>query len=192
MEHGRIFLLSPAHTGGRRAKLLLRQEAGFELAQRFQRVGAPLGEIFSFVSGLYFRGKLAYSTRFGDPPPGLLKSLIITADRGLLDPQTLITPDDFRRMSDSPVDAANSIYREPLVRDLAALASSGCEIVLLGSIATGKYVGPLTEILGQRVLVPRDFPGLGDMSRGSLLLRSAQGGVELPYVTLCQLPRPKR
>src|SRR5438132_10431681 len=52
----RIFLLSPANISGERAKLLLRESAAFPLAQRLQSQGAPLGEVFSFISGLYFRG----------------------------------------------------------------------------------------------------------------------------------------
>src|SRR5690606_20239197 len=62
----RVFLLSPAHCGGRRAQLLLNEAAEFPLAQRIRSPeGAPLGEVFSFLSGLYFRGKLTYARRFG-------------------------------------------------------------------------------------------------------------------------------
>src|SRR6185369_12503944 len=67
----RIFLLSPANITGERAKLLLRESAGFPLAQRLQSQGAPLGEVFSFISGLYFRGKLAYASAHANPPPDI-------------------------------------------------------------------------------------------------------------------------
>src|SRR5262249_32645808 len=53
--------------------------------------------------------------------------------------------------------------------------------VLLGSIASDKYVELLLEILGQRLLFPVDFVGRGDMSRGGLMLRAARSGTELPY-----------
>ena len=60
----RVFLLSPASCHGERARLLLRDEACFDLALRLRGEGAPLGEVFSFLSGLYFRGKLAYARAF--------------------------------------------------------------------------------------------------------------------------------
>jgi hypothetical protein len=182
MAEGRVFLLSPAFAGGRRAKLLLRPNAGFELARRFQSEGAGIGEIFAFVSGLYFRGKLAYSTRFANPPTGMPGSLVITVDRGLCPPETMISVKDFDAMSAEPIDLANAAYREPLIRDARTLASAGCDVVLLGSIATRKYRLPLTEILGNKLLIPRDFPGRGDMSRGALLLRATREGTELPYI----------
>jgi hypothetical protein len=53
--------------------------------------------------------------------------------------------------------------------------------VLLGSIATGKYVDVLLEVIGERLLFPTDFVGRGDMSRGALLLRAARDGKELIY-----------
>ena len=55
------------------------------------------------------------------------------------------------------------------------------EVVLLGSVATGKYVDILVERLGDRLLFPADFVGRGDMSRGALLLQAARNGVELAY-----------
>src|SRR5438477_13153763 len=57
-----------------------------------------------------------------------------------------------------------------------------CEIVLLGSIATPKYVEPLLGIFGERLLFPSEFVGRGDMSRGGLLLRCLREQVELKYV----------
>ena len=67
----RVYLLSPAHSGGKRAGLLMRGGANFELARRLRSAdGAPLGEIFAFMSGLYFRGKLAYANAFARPPAG--------------------------------------------------------------------------------------------------------------------------
>ena len=57
-----------------------------------------------------------------------------------------------------------------------------CDVVLLGSIASPKYVDILTAIFGERLRFPIDFVGRGDMSRGGLLLRHAREGVELEYV----------
>ena len=57
----RIFLLSPANASGIRGNKLLSGRARFDLALRLRTMGAPLGEIFSFMSSLYFRGKLVYT-----------------------------------------------------------------------------------------------------------------------------------
>jgi hypothetical protein len=56
----RIFLLSPARTDGKRASMAMNPTAKFELARQLRSdVGASIGDVFSFLSGLYFRGKLA-------------------------------------------------------------------------------------------------------------------------------------
>src|SRR5256712_13473961 len=82
----RVFLLSPANCGGERAQLLFSPRADFDLARRLRaRGGAPLGEVMSFVSGLYFRGKLTYAARFGVP-------LIITPHAGVRPPAAPVTP----------------------------------------------------------------------------------------------------
>ena len=62
-------------------------------------------------------------------------------------------------------------------------------IVLLGSIATPKYVDPLLEIFGERLLFPAEFAGRGDMSRGGLMLRCVSAGVQLTYVPLASATR---
>src|SRR4026207_1669321 len=87
----RIFLLSPAHCGGRRAQMLINEAAQFELAERLRAKSASLGEIFTFLSGLYFRGKLAYSLAFARPPEGWPGAFVITTNRGLLPPDTVLT-----------------------------------------------------------------------------------------------------
>jgi hypothetical protein len=181
----RIFLLSPANAGGERAKQALSDRATFDLAVRLRGEGVPLGEVFAFVSGLYFRGKLAYSQAFAAAPLGLSGSLVITAGRGLVPPEQPVTIDDLRRIAAVPVDAADSRYRVPLDRDAAALRQSigpDCDVVLLGSVATAKYLEPLGAIFGDRLLFPADFVGRGDMSRGGLMLRSARAGLELAYI----------
>lgn len=176
----RVFLLSPASTSGKRAQILLREEARFELALALRsRAGAPLGEVFAFLSGLYFRGKLAYAMRFA---PG--SAYVITASAGLVPPDTRVRPGDLRRHARVPIDASTEAFRRPLERDarrlLRELGPTG-EAVLLGSIATDKYVATLLEAFGARLLFPPDFVGRGDMSRGGLLLRAARAGRELPY-----------
>ena len=88
----RVFLLSPAHSGGKRAAMLTRPGANFELARQVQIGAATLGDVFTFCSGLYFRGKLTYARQFAAPPLGVPGVLLITPSRGLLRPETLVGP----------------------------------------------------------------------------------------------------
>ena len=182
----RIFLLSPASCGGKRAALLFNERAAFSLAMRLRTPdGAPLGEVFSFLSGLYFRGKLAYSGAFARAPRGVPGTLIITSSRGLLSPTTPVSLGDLREFSAVPIDTSEPRYAEPLLRDARALAKAAgprAEVVLLGSVASDKYVGVFGEIFGARLLFPAAFVGRGDMSRGGLMLRSVQEGRELEYI----------
>jgi hypothetical protein len=177
----RVFILSPANAGGVRARMVLRAEARFPLAVRLRGAGVPLGEVMSFMSGLYFRGKHAYARAFARPPADCPGALVITPNRGLWPAEEAITARELRDLARGDIDAADERYRRPLVADLRRLAATGAEVVLLGSIATGKYVDVLGEILGDRLLFPTDFVGRGDMSRGGLLLRSVESGAELAY-----------
>ncbi|HEX6645004.1 MAG TPA: hypothetical protein VF037_10010 [Gemmatimonadales bacterium] len=179
----RIFLLSPAHCGGRRAQVLMNERATFPLAERLRSPeGVELGEAFSFLSGLYFRGKLAYASRFGRPPAGEAGSLVITANRGLLPASDRIGLSDLREFGTVDIRADDVRYRGPLARDAARVAAvPGASVVLLGSVATGKYVDVLLEAFGDRLLFPSQFVGRGDMSRGALMLRAARDGTELDY-----------
>jgi hypothetical protein len=185
----RIFLLSPASLAGRRAELLFRETAAFELATRLRQAGASVGEIFSFISGLYFRGKLAYASAFSEP----LSSesiFVITATHGLLAPDVSIRRDCLYEMAQVPINASDPRYRLPLERDVTRLAAQigkADEIVLLGSIATPKYLEPLCSVLGERVMVPSDFLGRGDMSRGSLMLRAVRDRTQLAYMPAASL-----
>jgi hypothetical protein len=189
----RIFLLSPASTGGRRARLLLSDKASFPLAQAVRLPGgAPLAEIFSFLSGLYFRGKLAYARAFANPPTGVDGAFIITASRGLLTPDTPISLSDLEEFAGVPIDLTEERYRLPLQRETALLARSighDCEVVLLGSVATDKYVSVLAAAFGSRLQFPAEFVGRGDMSRGGLMLRCADDRTELTYIPVAGAKR---
>jgi hypothetical protein len=189
----RIFLLSPANCGGTRAQLMTAPTASFELARRLQsREGAPLGDVFSFVSGLYFRGKLAYARRFARPPdptdPLVAGGvLVITPNAGLRAADTPVTLRSFQGFATTDIDLANRTYRRPLEQAATALRESvgpECEVVLLGSIASGKYVDLLLPVFGDRLLFPIHFVGRGDMSRGGLMLRCVTAGLELEYMPL--------
>ena len=180
-----MFLLSPASAGGERARLVLNERAQFDLAVRLRSpAGVPLGEVFSFLSGLYFRGKLAYATAFAAPPPGAPGVLDITPNVGLLPSDEPITLARLKRFARVPIDVDEPRYRRPLTRHARQLAESigpETDVVLLGSIATGKYVDLLGRVFGERLVFPGDFVGRGDMSRGGLLLRCFREKRELEY-----------
>lgn len=181
----RVFLISPASCAGKRARLLLRDAAAFPLARRVREAGAPLGDVFTFLSGLYFRGKLAYATAFAAPPPGVPASLIITTSRGLVAPSVTIKLADLEEFARVPIDSVE--FRDALERSGRSLERSIAEdtpVVLLGSIATGKYVDVLLDVFGERLRFPVEFIGRGDMSRGGLLLRCAEDGDPLEYVPI--------
>lgn len=201
----RIFLLSPANLGGIRARHVMSDAAQFTLAQQLRTSqGAMLGDVFSFVSGLYFRGKLAYARRFSCPPdPGdpIVSGgvLVITPNAGLRAADVLVTVRSLRAFAGEPIDIDNPRYRRPLERSALSLAESigpDCEVVLLGSIASGKYVEVLLPIFAERLLFPSSFVGRGDMSRGGLMLRCVDSGLELDYVPIAgavrQGKRPPR
>lgn len=191
----KIFLLSPAHCGGKRAGFLLNDGARFDLALRIrQPAGVPLGEIFSFLSGIYFRGKLAYANCFASPPEGINGALAITTNRGLIAVHTRITLPELRALGCVDIDSENPLYRKPLERDAAAIESAapGAQVILLGSVATGKYVDVLSGIFGERLLFPEEFVGRGDMSRGGLMLRCVAEGNELKYVPVLGAKRRGR
>ena len=182
---GRIFILSPANSAGERANLIFNPAARFDLARKLQRgESRPIGEIFSFLSGLYFRGKLTYALQFGAPPRGLHGAYVITSNCGLLPALQPIALAELRAFAEVPIDPAEPRYTEPLRRDAKVIQRKAGKstIVLLGSISTKKYAEPLLESFGERLLFPASFVGRGDMSRGSLLLRHAADGKELDYI----------
>jgi len=184
MSTHRVFLLSPADCGGERARLVLRKEARFALAHEVQsRAGAPIGDVFTFLSGLYFRGKLAYARAFARAPGAAPGIYVITAGGGLLTADVRINARRLRGFERVPVDPADHRFRRPLLRDARRLDAEhpDCEFILLGSIATGKYVDILHGIFGARLRFPAEFVGRGDMSRGGLLLRCVRDSMELEY-----------
>ncbi len=195
----RVFLLSPANCNGTRARLVLRPGARFDLAVRLRDGGAPLGEVFSFMSGLYFRGKLAYARAFARTPSGRTGVLVITPGGGLRPADDTVDLATLAEYAQIAIDHREPRYRTPLAADaheLAAWLGTRGEAVLLGSIATDKYVDVLTEALGRRLRFPKTFVGRGDMSRGGLLLRCVRAREELTYVPVAGAvrhgPRPAK
>ncbi len=194
-----VFVLSPARTDGRRGQLVCSASASFPLAVRLREGAASIGETFSFLSGLYFRGKLAYATTFARSHGTAHGVLVIVPGLGLAPPDTPITLEGLRAIGAVGVDPASGAFVEPLARDAARLGAALEEadrVVLLGSIATGKYVDVLSRHLGRRLVFPVEFVGRGDMSRGGLMLRCVGDGRELEYVevegAVRRGPRPPR
>src|SRR5690242_13901890 len=116
-----VFLLSPARLDGKRAAILLRERAEFPLATRLRESGAPIGDVFSFLSGLYFRGKLSYGRAFAREAAGVL---VITPGRGLVSPEEVVTLEDLRDIATVGIAPDEPRFREPLERDATALAAA--------------------------------------------------------------------
>lgn len=175
------FVLSPADCRGHRAGLLVRPGATFPLAVALQRGEARLGDVFAFVSGIYFQGKLAYAQRFGSVVR------VIVPGRGLCDPMLRICVEHVEAFAQVDADADTAAFVVPLVRDAKTLPADG-PVVLLGSVATRKYVDPLFSVVGERLAVPAALIGVGDKRRGKLLLERAASGEPFP---LGPVPPPK-
>jgi hypothetical protein len=177
----RHFIISPANLSGIRGQFLTRPNAASELAVRLRTDGVPLSQLFTFISSLYFRGKMAYTSAFAGG-----QAFVITGCGGLVSAETVVNLDEVRELYAVDFDPSDSRYRIPLVRDARKLLDSGgdIEVVLLGSIGTAKYTDPLIEVFGERLLFPVEFVGRGDMSRGGLMLRAAESGIELEYTTV--------
>jgi len=178
-----VFLLSPAFCGGRRGAILLKDGGTSAPALSLAAGTMSLGAAFSFVSGLYFRGKLAYASHFAaDRTPGVA---VITPTRGLQPPDRFVDAALLREFVGVDLGSGDPRYLEPLARDLHDLSARmepGARVVLLGSVATAKYLEPIADVLGDRLHFPRDFIGRGDMSRGALLLQRVDSQIELDYV----------
>lgn len=180
--NGRVFLLSPASATGKRATQLLNPDAQFDLAVRLRTDGVTLGDAFAFLSGLYFRGKLSYARAFADAHDSIH---VLTTGSGLLSPDTIITAGDMRGFAGGNIDLADQQYVTSLRADAERLAAADpAMVILLGSIASGKYVDVLLPLFGERLVFPAEFVGRGDMSRGGLMLRSVREGRELNYIPI--------
>lgn len=181
---GTIFLISPANVSGLRAKQLVSPRANFEAARMYRSPeGVPIGLAFAFMSALYFRGKITYALHFAERE----NIFVIAPGFGLVPPDWALNEERMKTLRKVPVDAAKRSYRKPLEHDALALAAreeNDAPVVLLGSVASGKYVDILLPIFGERLRFPAAFAGLGDMSRGGLMLRAVRENRELEYVTL--------
>ncbi len=190
----RMFLLSPAKAGGRRYAILTSEHANFELAIKYRAGLATLAEIYSFISGLYFRGKMAYANTFG-----ATNALVIVPGLGLLPPETIVSPQQLLATAQIEVHESNPTHHDALLiaaSSIDSVTNHKCSFVLLGSAATAKYTTALLKVFDNRLLFPAEFIGRGDMSRGAIMLRSAASGHELTYIPVSESqlrgPRPPR
>lgn len=161
-------------------------KAGFDPPQ-------TLGEAFSRISALYFWGKLAYARHFGRGRPHLEAVQIITPSRGLMAANAPVTAQLLDEFADTAIGAAEARYRDALTESLVRLteeAGEAAEFVFLGSLATPKYTSLLIEQLGAAVLTPASFVGMGNMRRGSVLLRSVDEELPLRLVSLREAVAP--
>jgi len=186
----KIFLLSPASLNGIRARQLMSPRSRFQAAELYRSPqGVPIALAFAFMSALYFRGKIAYAMHFSD----FDNTFVIAPGFGLVPPAWPITEERMTILKRTPVDVRKRNYREPLERDAQSIArrlNGDDQIILLGSVATGKYIDVLLPVFGDRLRFPAIFAGLGDMSRGGLMLRAVRQNRELEYTTL-DAPRHK-
>src|SRR5512140_1075847 len=186
----RLFLLSPANLNGTRAAQLMSPRANFAAAVQYRSPeGVPIADAFAFMSALYFRGKIAYARQFARGTDGTGGIFVITAGFGLVPPEWCITSDRMKRLRATDIDVTKRNYTKPLREHAAAIAralahESDAEIVLLGSVASGKYIDVLWPIFEHKLRFPAAFAGLGDMARGGLMLRAARANREFEYTTL--------
>ena len=187
----RIFLLSPANLSGRRGAMLFNPSAEFQVARDLRSAqGAELGELFSFVSGLYFRGKLAYARAFGRAPSGQEAAYVMSAGGGLCTTEERVSVERLQGWAKVSIHHDNPHFTAPLIRhanELLERSPPDSEFVLLGSVASDKYVAPLLDVFGLRLRFPTEFSGLGDMSRGALMLRAVRDQRELDYTPVATL-----
>jgi hypothetical protein len=168
--------------------MILSDRAQFELAKKLRsKRGATIAEVFTFLSSLYFRGKIAYANAFARSSDGDCGVFVITPTRALVDARSTITLSDLREFAAVEIHEEDPRYRKPLEKSVQRLAqelSPDCDIVLLGSVATGKYVEVFLKHFRDRLQFPADFVGRGDMSRGGLMLRCAADRTELRYISV--------
>ena len=188
----KIFLLSPASLNGERARQLLSPRASFETALRYRSPsGVPIEEAYAFLSSLYFRGKIAYARHFANPPSGVF---VIAPGFGFVPEGWALTEERVEVLRRTPIDLGNPDYAAPMRSHAETMRQTlppDARVVLLGSIATGKYVDLLLPVFGERLLFPSCFVGIGDMSRGSVMLRAVRENQELEYSTL-DVPRHRK
>lgn len=184
-----VFLLSPANLSGTRARQMIspRAMSAAGIAYRSQD-GVRIADAFTFMSALYFRGKHAYVRAFAAPHPRIGETAyVIAPGYGLVTLDWRLDQEKMKKLARTKIDVRSRAYTAPLrraCRELESKLEPEDIVVLLGSVASGKYVDVLEPIFGARLRFPRIFAGMGDMQRGSVMLKAAAAKRELEYVDL--------
>lgn len=190
MARPRIFLLSPATAHGARARGLIAPEPRSPTARQLASAGMRLGDVFTYLSGLYFNGKLTYARRYATPPASLGGEgiYIITMTDGILTPDHRVCVDDLRRYAaaERQTDEGRHAF-EVSARALAMTIGPRCDVVFMGSVASGKYTDIIEPAFGERLLFPLELVGRGQLSRGALLFRCVKEDRELEYALMSEL-----
>jgi hypothetical protein len=172
---------------------LRRPGAASTLARRLREEGVPLGEVFSFLSGLYFRGKLEYAREFARTPRPGDGIHVITMSDGLVSPDAHISAADLERYARCVDGTAAAVATlEATATALSDRLGAHADVVLLGSVSTGKYTDLLAPIFADRLLFPRDVLHIGQLARGALFLRHAREREELEYMPVREIIRAGR
>lgn len=199
MSCPRLFLLSPATAHGAKARVLLQDPPRTPAATWLRSSdGMPLAAVFTYLSGLYFTGKLAYARAFANISPPLEGVYVLTMSDGLLSPAAPVSADMLRRFAAAADGSADG--RDRLIQSArtiaAALGEAPCEVVFLGSVHSSKYTELLEPVFGDRLRFPRELVRRGQLERGAILLERATARRELDYITLdevrAMLARPRR
>jgi hypothetical protein len=190
----KVFVISPATAHGPRALSLRRPDSHSTLARQLKEEGVPLGDVFTFLSGLYFRGKLEYARAFAHPPGDEGGGVyIITMTDGLVSPDARISVQDLERYALCPEGTAAAMSTlEATARAVLKHIGSEGDVILLGSVGTGKYTNLLAPIFGERLLFPRDVLHIGQLARGALFLNRARERRELEYIPVAEIIRAGR
>ena len=171
---------------------LRRPGAASPLARRLREEGVPLGDVFSFLSGLYFRGKLEYARAFARARDARDGIHIITMTDGLVSPVARVSAEDLERYAlctEGPASATVKLERTAWT--LSQRLGPDADVVLLGSVSTGKYTDLLAPIFGERLLFPRDVLHIGQLARGALFLQRARDRQELDYIPVSEIVRAR-
>src|SRR5687767_2693589 len=153
MSH-KIFLISPASLAGIRGRAVLEGRSSAPFMEALRAEGVRLVEVYAFISSLYFRGKLEYAVRFARPPGGIAGAWVITPTRGLVGADARVTLADLEEFASGSIETDDARYRDALRRTALHVASGlggAGDVVLLGSIASSRYLEPLAEVFGERL-----------------------------------------
>ena len=107
----------------------------------------------------------------------------MTSGLGLMSAGVAVDRDLVLQMGAAPLDPGSEglAALAPSIKRLAGGLETGRRVVFLGSLNPRRYLAALLPVLGDRLFAPARFKSMGQMQRGSLLLRCVQEDQELEY-----------